>query len=175
MTVLLAEPLVKAMIKTLEERLPAAVEEVNSTVTDGITVETPAQYLRFMPFLAALGGGFPIICVQRLRADFVDDLQFNVDAIHEYAVIAVLQNSDHETLALQLERTMQAIASAVSADRLAGPASTMRTEGGAFSVNWERYEPGPLFGDLDPNAENAPPRSYLTYAGLVFSSRRTEV
>ena len=174
----LAEPLVQAMKKTLETRVPAAIEEINTGITDNVTIDPIAQYLPYMPFAQALQGGLPILAVQRLGGVFEDDLQTVTHANHEYAVIAVVENADHETLALQLERTLQAAANAIQKDRVAelhGETSIMRTEGGAWSVNFQRVEPGPLLGDLDPEAPNTPPRSYLSWLGLVMSSKREEI
>lgn len=175
----LAEPLVSAMVTLLEASLPGVIDSLNATVTDGFTVDKPAQYLPYMPFAGSLQGGLPIVAVQQLGGQFEDDLQYNTDAEHQYAVIPIIQNADHQTLAWQLNRTLEAIAYTIQQDRLVGvpqgSASVMKTEGGAWSVNFVRYEPGPLLGDIDPENPGSPPATYLSWVGLVLSSKRREV
>lgn len=175
----LAEPLVTAMVTLLSANLNTTIDALNATITDGYTVDHVVQVLPYVPIPSTLEGGMPAVGVQDLPADFVNDLQFNMDAVHQYAVVAVIQNSDQQALAWQLRRTMQAIGATIQADRLAGgplgTASIMKTQGGAWSVNFERTEPGPVLGDIDPVNPAAPPHTYLSYVGLIMSSTRTEV
>ena len=121
----------------------------------------------------------PAIGVQELPSQFENDLQTSMNALHEYGVVAVIQNWDQKTLALQLRRMAQAIAYTVQADRLLGNniggGGIMRDQGGAWSVNFLRTEPGPLLADLDPTTPDAPPRTYLSWTALVFSSEREEI
>lgn len=172
----LFEPIRNAAIKTLETRLPAAIEQINEAVTDNIQIDKPAQYLKAMPFLGTLSGGLPLVAVQWLGGEFEDDLQSSADATHTWAVIPVIQQADNTTLAVQLERTVQAIANALQVDRTQIPAGTsiMRTEAGVWSVNFLRVEPGPLLGDLDPLNPGSVPASYMSWLGFVVSSKRRE-
>lgn len=178
-----AEPLIASMVKLLETKLPKVIEEQNATITDGFTVEQPVNYLPYLPFAATLELGMPLIAVQRLGADFTGpdsaDLQSAVWARHEYAVFTVIQNADHLTLAKQLGRTLQCVMVTIQNDRLAGnpvgTASVMKTEGGAWSVNFVRSDPGPLLGDLDLLNPGNPPQTYLSWTALVLSSEHEEV
>lgn len=172
----LAEPIIAAMVKLLSTNMPAIVDELNATITDGFTVEQPVQYLPYVPVPSTLEGGMPIIGVRELGAIFVDDLQYNTDAVHRYAVMALCQNSDQQSLAWQLRRTAQAIMYTISLDRLLGPAAIMR-QSGEYSVNFESTEPGPLYGEpeLTDDGIIRPPRSFMSYTAVVFNSRRTEV
>lgn len=177
----LAEPLVAAMVTLLKGALNNTIDELNATITDGYTVPhvNPSQFLPYVPVPSTLQGGLPAIGVQELPADFQDDQQFSMNALHEYAVVAIVQHADHPTLTWQLRRMVQAIAATIQADRMQGTAGgsggIMRTQGGAWSVNFLRTEPGPLLGDLDPTNPEAPPRSYLSWTGLVMSSERAEI
>lgn len=171
----LSEPLVTAMVGLLSSNLNAEIDLLNATVTDGFTIDHAAQVLPYVPVPSTLMGGTPAIGVQDMPATFEDDLQYNTDALHEYAIVAVIQNADQQALAWQLRRTVQAIANTISQDRLLGQSSVMLTQGGAWSVNFLRTEPGPLLGDLDPTNPEAPPRSYLSWAALVCSSKRREI
>lgn len=175
----LAEPLVSAMVTLLEANLNTAIDTLNASLTDNYHVDHVQQILPYVPVPSTLQGGLPCVGVQDLPGLFVDDLQFAVDMEHEYAVVAIVQQSDQLTLAWQLRRTMQAIANTIQADRLAtngtNPAGVMRTQGGAWAVNFIRTEPGPLLGDFDPVSLEGPPRSYLSWVALVCSSKRTEV
>jgi hypothetical protein len=175
----LAEPLVSAMVTLLDENLNATIDALNATITDPYTVPHVAQILPFVPVPSTLQGGMPAIGVQELPSEFEDDLQFSMFGHHRYAVAAIIQNSDQQTLTIQLRRTMQALAATIQADRLLGTAGgsggIMRVQGGALSVQFEGTVPGPLLGDLDPLSPEAPPRSYLSWCALELSSRRVEI
>jgi len=176
----LSEPIVNAMVTLLETELPGTIEQLNETIEDGYFVDPPVQYLPYMPFAATLEGGLPLVAVQRLGIDYTDpesaDLVSSVWAKHQYAVIPVVQNADHATLARQLERLMQAIVYTINQDRVKGQAgSVMTQQGGAWAVRFLRIEPGPLLGDLDPMDPGQPPATYLSWLGLVLSSEREEI
>lgn len=175
----LAEPLIDAMVALLATNLNPTIDALNATITDGYTVPEVAQFLNYVPVPSTLQGGMPIVGVQELPSQFDDDLQFSMDGRHRYAVVATIQNSDQQTLVLQLRRMMQAIAYTVQQDRAQGTAGgsggIMRTQGGAWSVQYIATVPGPLLGDLDPTDPEAPPRAYLSWAGIEFESMRREI
>lgn len=141
----LSEPLIAAMVTLLSEQLNGTIDELNATITDGYTVPHVAQFLPYVPVPSTLEAGIPAIGCQELPAEFEDDLQFSVHAKHRYAVVCILQNSDHQTLALQLRRMVQAIAFTVQTDRMLGTAGgsggIMRVQGGAWSVNFIETTP----------------------------------
>lgn len=180
-TLNLMEPIVNAMVTLLNNNLAANVTAFNNSLPQGDLYPLPAfsQIVPYTPVPSTLEVGGPVIGVWELGATFEDDLQYSLHSEYMYAVVAVLQNSDHITLMWELRRYAQVLAYTIQQDRLAGSppgsASVMRTQGGAWSVNFVRSEPGPLLGDMDPVNPDAPPRSYLSWTGLVFSSRRTEI
>ncbi len=172
----LDEPPILAMVNLLETSLPANVTALNATITDGYTIDTPAQYLPIIPFGPILGAGLPAIGVTGLGATFMDDLVFDVDARHELAVVVTVQNADYVTLTWQVRRLLQAIVYTIQQDRILGPAaSVMCQQGGLYSVNLARTEPGPLLGDIDPLNDGAPPKSFISWTWLVFNGTRKEV
>lgn len=175
----LAEPLVAAMVTLLEANLNGVIAELNATITDGYTVQPVAQVLPFVPTPSVIQGGLPAVGVQEMPAEFEDDTQFSMNALHEYAVVVTIQNPDQLALALQLRRTIQAVATTIQRDRLQGNAlgegGIMRDQGGALSVNFRGTVPGPLLADLDPINPDGPPRSYLSWTGLVLTSLRVEI
>lgn len=175
----LEEPVVTGMVSLLSQNLPDTIDALNSTVTDGYTVDHPAQYLPVMPVRELLEAGTPVIGVAEMSIDFQDDLQIDMDARHEFVVVSVVQHPDYQTLAWQLRRLTQAVASTIQQDRLAGTptgtASVMKLTGGLWSVNFVRSEPGPLLGDVDPVNPGAPPRAWLSWTGLVFQGVRKEI
>lgn len=175
----LSEPLVSAIVSLLEANLNTVIDELNATLTDSYAVEHVVQFKPYVPVPSTLAGGCPAVGVQRLGAQFADDLQYSADAVHEYAVVAIVQNSDQESLVWQLDRTIQAIANVIQADRAAGTTSgtggVMRDDGGAWSVNFQRTEPGPVLGDLDPTSDASPPRIFLSWSALILSSKRREI
>jgi len=177
-TLNLAEPIVAGMVTLLTADLNDTIDLLNATESDAYAVPHAVQILPYVPVPSVLQGGMPAVGVQEIGAEFVDDLQFSADAVHEYAVVAILQHSDHMTLTLQLRRMAQAIAYTVQQDRMkgnvAGSGGTMRLAG-AMSVNLGRTEPGPLLADLDPVNADAPPRSFLSWTALTFNSRRREI
>lgn len=174
----LAEPLITAMVQLLDANLNTTIDELNATITDGFIVPHAAQILPYVPVPSTLEGGMPAIGVQELPASFEDDLQFSLHTEQRYAVVAVIQNADQQTLAWELRRMMQAIAFTIQADRIlgtpAGSGGVMRGAG-AWSVQFEATVPGPLLGDLDPNNPEAPPRSYLSWCALELTSARTQI
>lgn len=173
----LTEPIVTAMVKLLSQNLNATITTLNETLTDSYTVPQVAQFLPFLPVPSTLEGGMPAVGVQELGAVFEDDQVSSTNAVHTYAVIAILNHVDQQTLAWQLRRMMEAIAYTIQADRLLagalGTGSIMETAG-AFSVNLIRYDPGPVLGEFDPLNTEGPPTSYLSWVSLVMQSMRNE-
>lgn len=175
-TLTLTEPLVTALVQLLTANLNGEIDAVNATVTDGYQVPHAQQILPYVPVPSTLQGGMPAVGVQRISTDFQEDLQSSMDATHFYAIVAVIQHADQLSLHWQLERMLQAVANTVQSDRVLDPrTSVMRSVGQAWSVNFVRSEPGPMLGDLDPTNPAAPPRVYLSWVGLVLSSKKTEV
>lgn len=174
----LTEPLVTAMVSLLSGNLNTTIDQLNATLSDSYTVPHVAQFQPFVPVPSTLEGGMPAVGVQELGSRFEDDQQFWTNALHTYAVVAICQHVDQQTLAWQLRRIMQAILYTIQADRLAGTASgsggIMRNQGGAQSVNLIQYEPGPLLEDLDPSSPESPPRSYLSWVAVELQSVRSE-
>lgn len=174
-TLNLFEPIANAMVALLTANLPATITALNATITDAYPVPAVGQIVPYTPVPSTLEIGGPVIGVWEIAGEFEDDLQYSMHSHHEFAVVAVLQNSDHITLMYELRRMAQAIAYTISQDRLLGAASVMKTQGGVWSVNFSRSEPGPLISDMDPVTPDAPPRSYLSWTGLIFTARRTEI
>lgn len=183
----LSEPLVTAMVSLLSGNLNVTIDQLNATLDGTYPDNQPGgpfkvphvvQFLPYVPVPSTLEGGMPCVGVQELGGQFENDIEVSADAVHTYAVVAICQHVDHQTLAWQLRRIMQAIGFTIQADRLAGTASgtggIMRSQAGAFSVNLIRYEPGPLLADLDPTGADSPPRSYVSWVALEMQSMRAE-
>lgn len=171
----LNEPVVTALVTLLETEMPAMVAALNATITDSYLIDEPVQYLSYVPIPSVLQGGMPAIGVQRMPVTFQDDLIVNMDALHEFAVVAILSHTDHQTLTWQLDRTAQAIANVIQADRRLLPAGGVMQTAGLWNVKFIRTEPGPVLGDLNPTEPEAPPRTYLSWTAILFSGTRTEV
>lgn len=177
----LNEPIVTAMVNLLNKNLPGNIALFNQSLdpSDPYTLPDIGQVVPYTPVPSTLEVGAPVLGVWELGGDFEEDQQWGLNALHNYAVVVVVQNSDHITLMWQLRRFAQVIAYTIQQDRTAGTpegtGSMLKNQGGAWSVNFIRTEPGPLLGDMDPNTPDAPPRSYLSWTGLIFSSKRTEV
>ncbi len=175
----LFEPLANAMVALLSSPtvgLQVNINLLNASLAPGDLYPVPAvgQIVPYVPVPSTLEVGGPVVGVQELPAEFADDIQVSMDAEHHYAVVGVVQNADHITLVWQLRRIAQAIGYTIQQDRLA-QVSILRSQGGAYSVNFKGTVPGPVLGDLDPVTPDAPPRSYLSWTALLFSSRRREV
>lgn len=172
----LDEPIVTAVVAYLEANLPAVITSYNATVTDGYMVPTVAQFLPVMPYEGLFPAGLPIVGVTGMGAEFEDDLVFDVDAEHRFAIISVIQSSDFVTLAWQLRRLTQCVANAIQTDRVLGPANSQIQQGsGLWNVRFVRSEPGPILGDIDPTSPGAPPRAWISWSGLLFDGKRKEV
>jgi hypothetical protein len=173
----MTEPLVEAMVSLLKANLNTTIDALNAAYADAYPLPHAAQILPFVPIPSTLESGIPAIGVQELGGSFENDIVTTTDALHTYAVVAICQHVDQQTLATQLRRMTQAILYTIQADRLAGTAAgtgTVMEAAGAWSVNLLRYEPGPLLGDLDPIDPDAPPRSYLSWVAVVMQSMRAE-
>ena len=175
----LQEPLADALVTLLEGSLNTEIEAINTHYSDQYVVAPVQEIVPFLPVPSTLMQGLPAVGFQELPTEFEDDTQFSLNALHKFAVIAVITNVDHPTLVMQLRRTQQAIANVIQADRLLGTAAgsggVMRDQGGAMSVNFDGTVPGPLLGDSDPNQAEQTPSSYLSWTSLVFTARRVEV
>lgn len=173
----LEEPIVLAMVDLLQTSLPAVIDTMNNSITDSYTVDVPVQYLPVMPYEPVFQGGLPLIGVGAAQGGtrFVDDLQFDMDAMHQFAVVAVVQNADYVTLAWQLRRLVECVAYTIQADRMLNETSVMKSQGGLWSVNFLRTEPGPILGDIDPMNQGAAPKAWISWTGLVFEGMRKEV
>jgi len=175
----LTEPLVTATVTLLSSNLNSTIDSLNATITDGYKVPHAVQFLSFVPVPSTLEGGMPAVGVQRLPAQFEDDLRVSMHARHHWAIVAILQHTDQRTLSWQLERMAQAVANTIQADRVAGTppgtASVLKTQGGAWATDFEGTEPGPLLGDLDVTDPEAPPRSYLSWTAILLSAKKVEV
>lgn len=173
----MTEPLVEAMVSLLSTNLNTTIDSLNAAYADQYVLPHVQQFLPFVPPPSALEGGIPAIGVQEVGSTFMDDIVTTTDANHHYAVVAICQHVDLQTLATQLRRMMQAILFTVQSDRLAGTAigiGSIMQGAGAWNVTLLRYEPGPLLGDLDPTDPDAPPRSYLSWVACVMQSKRAE-
>ena len=173
----MTEPLVEAMVTLLKGNLNTTIDSLNASYADQYTLPHVVQFLPFVPVPSTLESGIPAIGVQELGSTFMDDIITTTDANHHYAVVAICQAVDQQTLATQLRRMTQAILYTVQADRLAGTAigiGSVMQGAGAWNVTLLRYEPGPLLGDLDPTDPEAPPRSYLSWSAVVMQSKRAE-
>lgn len=172
----LNEPIIAQLLELLEAKLPAAIEALNATITDSITLDQPAQLLDYMPAPGELKAGVPAVCIQDLPAQFEDDLQFSITADHPIGIASVIQNADQRSLAWQLRRYTQAIAHVLSEDRLASDGGYLRRPPAqVWRVAFSGTEPGPLLGDRDPNAPDKPPSSFLSWTWLLIRARRQEV
>lgn len=171
----MVEPLLTAMQGLLKSNLPAVVALANTNITDGFLIDPPAQYLDYAAGAAELQGGMPIIVVSETPESsvFRDDLQSTVDAEFDYAIGIIIQQADHETLVKQLRRLLVCVLYVIQQDRLANVDSVMR-QAGAFSVNLQRVEPGPLLAGSDLQAPAVPPNAWLSWTTLIVSSRVNE-
>lgn len=172
----LNEPIIKQLVAVLEAGLPQEVIAHNAAATDGIELDAPAQILDYMPVPGSYGGGLPIIGIQDLPGRFENDLQHSMEATYGFGIAAVLQTADHRTLAWQLRRYLEVIASVIQADRQLGTASLMRkAPANVLYTKFEGTEPGPLLGNRNPEASNAPPDSYRSWSWLILECTRQEV
>jgi hypothetical protein len=170
-TLQLEEPVVLAAVGLLEANLPGVISEMNATIDDGYTLDSVKQFLPFLPIPTVLQGGMPTVGVGEIQGRFYDDLQTSINMAHRFVVLLVVQNADHETLVWQLRRLASCAINVMQADRLQGPAQ----QGGLFSVNFIGTDPGPVLADVDPINGDLPPRSYMSWTGLIFEGTRAEV
>lgn len=176
----LSEPLVAAFVSLLSSNLNGNIDALNTALgTDPYKLDHVAQVLNYIPVPSIVAGGLPAVGVGRLRGEFQNDLQFNVDAVHHLGIMCIVQNSDQGALSHQLERLLQCVAYTIQQDRLAGTpmgtASVIKQQAAAWSVNFEGYDPGPMLGEADPNTPDGPPRSFLSWDILILNAERTEV
>lgn len=162
----LNETPVMAVKERLENDLQAALDDINSSVTDGYEVEPCQQVLTFIPPPDLLTT-FPTIGIGDGPSTFEDDNGFEATGRHELLIVCYLQNADQEALAWQLRRYTQAITTTV----LAGRELSSTVAGAAWGTGLVRISPGPTLAD---NEDPAQVRTWMTWAGVQIWAKRDE-
>lgn len=154
----LNEPLVAALVDRLVAELPDAVDELNAAVTDGWTIDHPAEVLPYVPSPALLTD-FPTLGIQDFPSRFEDDIGSSATAVHRLGVVFFLVDADLGGLALQLRRYARVVATVALRSRQLGP---------AWSVTLDQYVPGPTLEDEED------PRTWLSFAAITIDAKVTE-
>lgn len=174
----LSEVVAEGIAQVLKERLPRAINEINAEKTD-IELPAPATIVPYIATEATTEAGMPIFGVADMPAQFEDDLVSSLTASYQFYVHVVVQNADHATLVKMLRRYVRAIALALQGDRTAqyeGKTPVLSREDiGVWALMFDTIQPGPLLGDRDPAAPDAPPTSWLSWSGIVVSCKREEL
>lgn len=171
----LNEPIIKALVALLKENLGVQVAAINNEMSDDFLMDPPVDVLPYMPFALTLERGMPIVAVQDLPTTFDNDLQFSMESESTLGIAAILQTSDHSTLAWQLRRYVQAIVQVIQADRMLGVSSVLRSQAQVIYTEFLSTEPGPMLGDRDPDADGVPPTSFRSWTWLLIKCRRQEI
>lgn len=170
----LSESVIAALMTVLEDGMTPAIEARNATITDGILLDTPAQILDYMPTTNDDAGGYPIVAIQDLPGNFENDLTHSFESTWGFGIASMIQTSDHRTLAWQLRRYTQVVASVIQADRMAEPSVLKSPPANVMYTKFEGTEPGPLLGDRNPDSPGTPPSSFRSWTWLLISCRRQE-
>lgn len=172
----LNESTIKQLAEVLENGLEQEINERNAELTDGFALDPPAQILDYMPVPATYGGGLPIVGVQDLPARFSNDLQHSMEGTYGLGLCALMQTPDHQTLAWQLRRYIQAIANVIQADRELGPLSLMRKPpANVIYLEFAGTQPGPLLANTNPDNDGEAPVSFRSWSWLLLECRRQEI
>lgn len=155
----LNEPVVTALRDRLEAELPAAVAEVNAAVTDGITIEPPAQVLDYVPNLEELTV-FPTVAIQDLPSRFEDDIGSSATGRHQLQIVTFVAVPELRALAWSLRRHARAVATVALAGRSLPPAG--------WGTTLERVDPGPTL------SQEEGPRTWMSWVGVVINARTDE-
>ena len=171
----LNEPIIKALVSLLNEKLGPQVTAINGELLDDFVLEPPVAVLPYMPFSLTLEQGMPIVAVQDLPTTFENDLQHSMESESMLGIASILQTSDHQTLAWQLRRYTQAVMQVIQNDRMADTSSVLREQAAVIYTEFVTTEPGPMLGDRDPDADGVPPTSFRSWTWLIIKCRRQEI
>lgn len=159
------EPVIAALLARLTDDLPTAVDAVNATVTDGTTIEQPAQIVDYIPPHEILLA-FPTVAIGEGVGRWADDIGSEVTGLHELAIVAFIQSSDQQTLVRQLRRTRHAILSCVMDGRVLEDVDDP-ARNRAWGVMLRQVIPGPTLGEVA--AEQVV--SWMSWVRIVIEAR----
>jgi len=160
----LIEPVVVALVDRIENGIAAEVAIANLDITDGYTIEAPAQVLDYIPPLPTILA-FPTVGIQHSGGAFEDDNCWSATGVWDAAVVVFVQDADQAGLVRRLRRLTRALARVVLAQR-------QITGTGVWSVNLVRVDYGPTLGELPPDERVV--TTYWSWASLQVQCRQDE-
>lgn len=166
MTIRGPEPAVNALRERLEQDLPAAIDAVNSDVTDGYTVEHPARVLDYMPPFDTIQS-FPTVCIEHGPGRFEDDTGYEATGVYDLTVIAVLSDADQQSLTRKLRRYLLAMTRVTLEGRDLGSGT-----GIPWGVTVVGFDFGPALADKARKAEE--PAAFRSWTELTVRVKLDE-
>lgn len=158
----LADPIIAGMFAQLQAHAAAETAAINSTVTDGRTIEPPAQILDYAPTPSSLQGNLPLLGIGSMPSRFEDDLVHSVAGVHQLAIIGVVAHADPGILQWQLRRYARLILNLIQLDRTYG--------GVCRTTVLNNVDPGPLVGNKNPKIE----ADWLSWVWVIVNCTRDE-
>ena len=156
---LLNEPAILHVVERLGDGLAGVITELNADVTDGLTIDEPAQILDFVPQLELLTE-FPTIAVQDVSTRFEDDIGSSATGLHGLAVVTFLADADQRSLAWGLRRYARAVTECLLRGRGMGLP--------IWGVMLDRINWGPTL-EAEEN-----PRTYMSWVAVVLELRNDD-
>lgn len=164
------EPAVLALHDRLTGSLNTYVDAVNDQSADTTLVDhvDVANILTYIPPLD-LVRVFPTVGIGRLPGRLEDDLSHSATGVYRFSVLWFLQDANQDVLVKKADRMLRAVVSCVLEGRAWGEGPGTPWPG---SVTVRDIIPGDALGDRP--SRNDPPKSYLTWGGIVVQAKFDE-
>lgn len=159
--VVLNELVIKGVHDRLSNNLSAIIADINSEVTDGITIDEAEQVLDYIPSIRELIK-FPTLGIQDLPWKCEDDTGWELTGVAGLTVVAFIADITPRELAWKLRRYAQAIVRCVADGR------RLDTADQAWGIKIKSVEPGKMLG----RREN--PEQRMTWIACTFEFRNDQ-
>jgi hypothetical protein len=158
----LNEPVIRALVARLEDRLPAMIDQINAEASDDYEIAPPAKVLPYIPSPGVLTE-WPTVGIQHLPVRLEDDTGFSATSVSQLAIVTFLVDADLDALAWKLVRYERAVASAALENR--------HLDDGAWGTRLLSTQPGPTLGDSeDPERV----KTYMSWTGVLIEAKADE-
>jgi hypothetical protein len=161
----LIESVVEGIVGMLVAQLPATLSAMQVAIGDGIVLDPPANVFDYKPALAEITA-WPTICVLAGPSRTNADAGSWMDAQHDIAICAFVQDQATRDLSLKLLRYQRAIIEIVQANR---SGILDRDSNQAWTgLNFQSTVPGNRF------RHDSDPKAFVDYTTVMVRAMRQE-
>jgi hypothetical protein len=160
MAIQLNEPIIVELVERLDSDLAGTITAINAGVTDGYTIDPPAEVYDYIPPPGVLTA-FPSVGIGDAPSTFEDDIGSSATGRHGILIVAYQQADEQRKLVWSLRRYAQAITRVVLQGR--------KLDSAAWGTGLVAVRPGPTLED-DPES----PSVWTSWVGVEIWAKRDE-